>query len=141
MVSEAEFLAAYGSAQIVPGPMFSIAAYLGAVAGSGSFSVMGAAVALLAIFLPGFLLVLAVLPVWQTLLQQEKLAAAVAGVNAAVVGLLAASFYQPVLTSAIHSVFDVAFVALGFYLLRFLKLPLIYLLPLFLLVQGAGLAF
>ncbi|NHO88848.1 chromate efflux transporter [Pseudoteredinibacter isoporae] len=135
LVTEGEFLTAYGSAQIVPGPMFSIAAYLGAVAGPDSFSVTGAAVALLAIFLPGFLLLLAVLPVWQTLLQQEKLAAAVAAVNAAVVGLLAASFYQPVVVSAVHSIIDVIVVAAGFYLLRFIKLPVICLLPLILFVQ------
>ncbi|WP_353408761.1 chromate efflux transporter [Pseudoteredinibacter isoporae] len=141
LVSEGEFLAAYGSAQIVPGPMFSIAAYLGAIAGPESFSIAGAAVALLAIFLPGFLLVLAVLPVWQTLLQQRKLAAAVAGVNAAVVGLLAASFYQPVLLSAIHSIVDLLVVVAGFYVLRVMKLPVIFLLPILLLIQGSALLF
>lgn len=136
LVSEAEFLSAYGAAQIVPGPMFSIAAYLGAVAGGEQLSFLAAAVSLLAIFIPGFLLLLAVLPYWQRLMANAQLAALMAGVNAAVVGLLLASFYQPVLSSAIHSWLDIVIVVLGFYAIRILKWPLLAILPL-LLLAGA----
>ncbi|WP_299977886.1 chromate efflux transporter [uncultured Pseudoteredinibacter sp.] len=136
LLSEAEFLSAYGSAQIVPGPMFSIAAYLGAVAGAQSLSLQGAVVALLAIFLPGFLLLMAVLPYWQKVMNNRQLAAVVAGVNAAVVGLLLASFFHPVLSSAIYSYSDVVVVAFGFYAIRFLGWSMLYILPLLLLAAA-----
>ncbi|UTA56029.1 chromate transporter [Lysobacter soli] len=89
------FLAGYGAAQAVPGPMFSIAAYLGAIAPTGWPPALSALVALLAIFLPGFLLLAATLPVWQHVQAMRGAAPMLAGVNAAVVGLLAAAFHDP----------------------------------------------
>ncbi len=137
VVTESEFLSAYGAAQVIPGPMFSIAAYLGAVAGEHTFSALGAAVALLAIFLPGFLLLMAVLPFWRILVSNHRLLGTIGGVNSAVVGLLAASFVQPVLLGAAHSLVDAVWLIVGFCLLRFTALPILGLLPLMLVFQSA----
>lgn len=114
-----EFLAGYGAAQAVPGPMFTLAAYLGARIAGGA----GAALALGAIFLPGFLLVSAALPLWRSLASHPAAARAVAGVNAAVVGLLAAALYDPVWVSAIRSPFDVGIAIIGFTLLAAWRAP------------------
>jgi chromate transporter len=114
-----EFLAGYGAAQAVPGPMFTLAAYLGARIAGGA----GAALALGAIFLPGFLLVSAALPLWRSLAAHPAAARAVAGVNAAVVGLLAAALYDPVWVSAIRSPFDVGIAIIGFTLLAAWRAP------------------
>jgi chromate transporter len=114
-----EFLAGYGAAQAVPGPMFTLAAYLGARIAGGA----GAAHALGAIFLPGFLLVSAALPLWRSLASHPAAARAVAGVNAAVVGLLAAALYDPVWVSAIRSPFDVGIAIIGFTLLAAWRAP------------------
>jgi chromate transporter len=100
VVSKEEFVAAYGAAQAVPGPLFTVASYLGFAAG-GSSPLFGALLATLAIFLPGFLLVIAFLPWWQFLRTSSAAQRALAGVNAAVVGILFAAWYDPVLTSAI----------------------------------------
>jgi chromate transporter len=116
-MSEAEFLVGYGAAQAVPGPMFSIAAFLGAQAHPAQLSGAGAAICLVAIFLPGLLLVAAALPVWSALARTDLAQRAIAGINAAVVGLLAAAFYDPVWTSAIVSYADIAIVLVGFLLL------------------------
>ncbi|HSN72374.1 MAG TPA: chromate efflux transporter, partial [Steroidobacteraceae bacterium] len=114
------FLAGYGAAQAVPGPMFSVAAFLGAHAASGP-AWSGALVALVAIFVPGFLLLLAILPGWSALTRWPGIAAAIGGVNAAVVGLLAAAFYDPILTHGIESIIDVGIVVVGFALLAVLR--------------------
>jgi len=100
------FLAGYGAAQAVPGPLFTFSAYLGAQIPSGLAGGTGAALALLAIFLPGFLLLLAVLPMWARLVAMPGATSTLAGVNAAVVGLLAAALYDPVWTEGVRSTSD-----------------------------------
>ncbi|HEV7416877.1 MAG TPA: chromate transporter, partial [Tianweitania sediminis] len=104
------FLAGYGAAQAVPGPLFTFAAYLGAVLQLLPNGVAGAVIALVAIFLPGFLLLFGALPFWDQLRAKEGAQALMRGANAAVVGLLGAALYDPVFTSAIV---DPASFALG----------------------------
>jgi chromate transporter len=116
-VSNDVFLAGYGAAQAVPGPLFTFAAYLGATMGG----VGGAIFCVVAIFLPGFLLVLAALPFWQRLRADPRAQSALAGVNAAVVGLLIAAFYDPVVASAVRAPLDVALALGAFALLAFWK--------------------
>lgn len=111
------FLAGYGAAQAMPGPMFSLAAFLGAESSSALPAVVGAGIALLAIFLPGFLLLLSVLPIWNQLVRRQWAARAVAGAGAAVVGLLAAAFHDPVWTEGVRAPSDLAIAAVGFALL------------------------
>ena len=121
-VGEDRFLAGYGAAQAVPGPLFSFAAYLGAVA-TPLGGVAGGAVALVAIYLPSFLLLFGVLPFWDLLRRSPGFRRALIGVNAAVVGLLAAALYQPVWTGAVASVADVAIVAVALAALVVARLP------------------
>lgn len=116
-VSSDTFVAGYGAAQAVPGPLFSFSAFLGAEVAPGGASWLGATIALLAVFLPGFLLLLAVLPVWAHWSQRPWASRAMAGVNAAVVGLLAAALYDPVWTQGVRAPVDVVIVAIGFALL------------------------
>lgn len=104
LVSHDAFLAGYGAAQAVPGPLFTFAGYLGAIADVGPGGVAGAVVALVAVFLPGALLVVGVLPWWESLRHRAWARRALSGVNAGVVGLLAAAFYDPVFTEGIGSV-------------------------------------
>ncbi len=111
------FLAGYGAAQAVPGPMFSFAAFLGAEIPLDLPAACGAAVALLAVFLPGFLLLMAALPVWSWLSTQPLARSALAGMNAAVVGLLAAALYDPVCTQGLRSWPDLLVAGAGFALL------------------------
>ncbi|GAB3751423.1 chromate efflux transporter [Lysobacter olei] len=120
------FLAGYGAAQAVPGPMFSLAAFLGAETQWGAHAVVGALIALLAIFLPGFLLLLAALPVWARLAQRRWAASAMAGINAAVVGLLVAAFYDPVWTEGIRSPVDFAIAMAGIALLAVVRLSALW---------------
>lgn len=115
-ISTDEFLTGYGAAQAVPGPMFTLAAFLGARLDIIDAQ-LGAAVCLLAIFTPGFLLVSGALPFWRRIGSHPRAARAVAGVNAAVVGLLAAALYDPVWTSAVQTTADVAIAFVGFALL------------------------
>lgn len=103
-IGEPAFLAGYGAAQALPGPLFTIAAYLGAVAGVGPGGVAGALLATIAIFLPGFLLLLVVLPSWSRLTRSHRANALVGGVGAAVVGVLAAAWWSPIVTSSVHDV-------------------------------------
>ena len=112
-VSESAFLAGYGAAQAMPGPLFTFGAYLGAVAPAPG-GVPGAALALVAIFLPGMLILLGALPFWHALRARVRARAAMAGVNAAVVGLLASALYDPVWTSAVLGRADFAVAAAGF---------------------------
>jgi chromate transporter len=116
-VSNDVFLAGYGAAQAVPGPLFTFAAYLGASSSVAPNGWAGALLCLVAIFLPSLLLVLAALPHWQVLRQEQAARNALAGVNAAVVGLLLAALYQPVWTSAILSPVDLALALAAFLLL------------------------
>jgi chromate transporter len=122
-VTNAQFVAGYGAAQAVPGPLFTFAAYLGAVMGPAPNGVAGAALALGAIFLPSFLLVVGVLPFWDALRGRPAAQAALRGVNAAVVGLLLAALYQPVWTSAIAGPADFGLALAAFGLLVLWKLP------------------
>jgi len=151
-VTQEQFLAGYGAAQAVPGPLFTFAAYLGAVIGApasiddplalggdlftpwppgGAF---GAALALIAIFLPGFLLVFAALPSWGALRARADAQAALRGINAAVVGILLAALITPVATSAIRAPVDAAF-ALGALAMLLGKLP-----PWFVVITIAAIA-
>lgn len=120
------FLTGYALAQAVPGPMFSLAAYLGAELWPQN-ALVGALVATLAIFLPGFLLLLAVIRGWQGIAERPKMAAMVMGINATVVGLLVSALYQPVFTSAVTRPIDIAMVLTGFMLLKLWRLPLVFL--------------
>ena len=121
-VPEGRFVAGYGAAQALPGPLFAFAAYLGAVARPGG-GVPGALVALVAIFLPGLLLVLGVLPFWGALRSLPTVRGAMAGANATVVGILAAALYDPVWTSAVERPLDVILAVLAFALLVAWRLP------------------
>lgn len=122
-LNEQQFLTGYSLAQLVPGPMFTLATYLGAQL-RPEMPMIGALLATLALFAPGFLLLWAVGPCWQQWLARPRLAGAVTGINAAVVGLLLAALYQPVSQSAVLAPTDLALAAIGFYLLRVVKLPI-----------------
>jgi len=122
-VSDDVFLAGYGAAQAVPGPLFTFAAYLGAVMNHPPGGAPGGLLALAAIFLPSFLLVIGALPYWEALRRKSAMQRALSGVNAAVVGILLAALYDPVWTSSINSKADVAIAITAFALLAFWKLP------------------
>jgi chromate transporter len=115
-VSADAFLAGYGAAQAVPGPLFTFAAYLGAVMQPAPNGIVGATIALVAVFVPGLLLLVGVLPFWDALRTKPVAQAGMRGANAAVVGILGAALYNPVWTSAILSPRDFA-LALGCFLL------------------------
>lgn len=120
-VSNDAFLAGYGATQAVPGPLFTFAAYLGAVMPSPLGGWTGGLLLLAAIFLPGLLLVVGALPFWEVLRQHVGVRQAAAGINAAVVGLLASALVDPVWTSAVHSVADAAMAVAAFVLLVVFK--------------------
>jgi chromate transporter len=122
-VSNDAFLAGYGAAQAVPGPLFTFAAYLGAVMGPEPRGVLGAGICLSAVFLPSFLLVTGALPFWEDLRRRSLAQAALRGVNAAVVGLLLAALYDPVWTSGIDGGRDFALACAAFLLLFMWQLP------------------
>jgi chromate transporter len=119
-VSQQAFLAGYGAAQAVPGPLFTFSAYLGAIEEPSPNGVAGAAIALVAIFLPSFLLLGAVLPVWSAAREHAAVQAAVAGIGAAVVGLLAAALWDPVLQTSVDNIWDALLALVLFGLLRVL---------------------
>ncbi len=120
-LSTDSFLAGYGAAQAVPGPLFTLSTYLGANIDTGLASGWSALIATIAIFLPGFLLVLGILPFWAKLAEFPKAASAIAGVNAAVVGLLAAALYDPIFTEGVSSWIDFGIALGGFLILAVLK--------------------
>ncbi len=120
-VSNADFLAGYGMAQAVPGPLFTFAAYLGAI-GPAPNGLAGALIALVALSLPGLLLVYGMLPYWDALRLHPTAQAAMRGTNAAVVGILGAALYNPVWTSAVLTPRDFAVALAGFLLLTVWKL-------------------
>lgn len=122
-VTNDTFVAGYGAAQAVPGPLFTFSAYLGAVMATPPNGLLGAGLALLAIFLPSFLLVIGCLPFWNELRRHGAAQAALRGINAAVVGLLLAALYQPVWTSAIRGPLDLALALAAFGLLVFWRVP------------------
>ncbi|HLW57560.1 MAG TPA: chromate efflux transporter [Bacteriovoracaceae bacterium] len=117
------FMAGYGLANAIPGPLFTFSAYLGAVSSSAPNGWFGALIALVAIFLPSFLLIIGALPFWEKLRTLGRVRQSISGVNAAVVGILLAALYDPVWTSAIFSAKDFALAMVGFLLLEFWKIP------------------
>lgn len=122
-VTNDQFTAGYGAAQAIPGPLFTFSAYLGAVMASPPNGVSGAALALVAVFLPSFFLVVGALPFWDSLRSRPGFQAALRGINAAVVGLLGAALYSPVWTSAIFGPADLTLALAAFGLLIFWKAP------------------
>jgi chromate transporter len=122
-ISNDAFLAGYGVAQAVPGPLFTFAAYLGAVTGPAPNGLAGAVIALVALALPGLLLVYGMLPFWDAMRTREAAQAAMRGTNAAVVGILGAALYNPVWTSAVLTPRDFALALAGFLLLTVWKWP------------------
>lgn len=122
-VSNEAFLAGYGAAQAVPGPLFTFASFLGASMSTTPSGWIGGMICLLAIFAPSFLLVAGALPFWERLRHSVRAQAALAGINAAVVGLLLAALYRPVWTSAIHQPQDFALALAALVGLMFWKLP------------------
>ncbi len=122
-VSQSAFLTGYGAAQAVPGPLFTFAAYLGAILHTTPTGIPGAVVALVGIFLPGFLLLIGVLPFWDQLRARVGVRAVMRGANAAVVGILGAALYTPVFTTAITGIPQFALALVCFVLLTAAKLP------------------
>jgi chromate transporter len=132
-VSPDAFLAGYGAAQALPGPLFTFSAFLGATMTGPPSGIAGAALALVAIFLPGLLALVAVLPFWARLRTRPMAQAAMRGANAAVVGILAAALYNPVWTSAVLAPSDFAAVVAGFVLLTAFRAP-----PILVVLLGAA---
>jgi chromate transporter len=131
-VGDDAFLAGYGAAQAVPGPLFSFAAYLGAVARPAPSGMAGAALGLVGIFLPGLLILVGALPFWNAFRARAAAQAMLRGVNAAVVGILGAALYHPVWSSSVTAPIDVAIAVVGFVLLTAWRAP-----PLLVVVLGA----
>jgi chromate transporter len=138
-VPDSIFLAGYGVAQALPGPLFTFAAFLGAVASIPPHGIAGAVLALIAIFIPGLLCLVGTLPFWSVLSADPRARAAMLGTNAAVVGLLGAALYIPVWTSAIGGPIDFAIAAAGFVLLMAWRAPPLLVVTLSALA-GAGLS-
>jgi chromate transporter len=130
-VSDDSFLAGYGAAQALPGPLFTFAAYLGAVVRPAPHGIAGAALGLLGIFLPGILILLGALPFWDALRKRASAQAIMRGINAAVVGLLGAALYNPLWISSVKSADDFAVALAGFVLLTTWRTP-----PLIVVVLG-----
>jgi chromate transporter len=131
-IGDDAFLAGYGAAQAVPGPLFTFAAYLGAAINIQPNGVAGAALGLAGIFIPGMLALVGVLPFWDRFRKRVFAQAAMRGINAAVVGLLGAALYTPVWTSSVRTSGDFAIAATGFILLTMWRAP-----PLFVVLLGA----
>jgi chromate transporter len=123
LVSHDDFLAGYGAAQAVPGPLFSFSAFLGTVSHGNPSGLMGAAIALVAIFLPAALLVIGAVPFWQTLRHSPRAQRALMGVNAGVVGILGAALYSPVFTEGIASVRSLGLAIAAFVALTQWRIP------------------
>jgi chromate transporter len=135
-LSDDSFLAGYGVAQAIPGPLFTFAAYLGAAVAPAGAALPWSAVALIFIFLPGLLIALAGLPVWLWLGHHGRARAALAGINAAVVGILGAALYNPIWLSAVGNGRDVAIALTGFLLLERWRMP-----PVAIVILSVGAAF
>lgn len=133
LVSEEVFLAGYGAAQAVPGPLFTFATYLGIVMPPPLGGVLGGLIATLAIFLPGALILFGVLPFWSAVRAQRRLRAAVTGAGAAVVGVLAAAFRDPIWSSGVHSALDLMAALVGFVLLVRFRAP-----PILIVILGVA---
>ena len=138
-ITQEQFIIGYGAAQAVPGPLFTFSAYVGAL-GPGSLNpILGSTLAVAAIFLPSFLLLIGVLPFWALLRSQKNFRSILRGVNAAVVGILLAALYDPIWVSAIHTSMDFALAAGALCLLGFWKVPP-WLVVLLTFLGGVGLA-
>jgi chromate transporter len=131
-VSDDAFLAGYGAAQAVPGPLFTFAAYLGAVVSPSPHGLVGAALGLVAVFLPGILILFGCLPFWDGFRTRPEAQAMMRGINASVVGLLGAALYDPVWTSSVRAPRDFAIALVGFVLLTVWRAP-----PLVVVALGA----
>ncbi len=131
-VSDRMFLAGYGAAQAVPGPLFTFAAYLGAEAAPARHGLIGAVIALVAIFLPGILIVIGAIPFWSAFRLRSDARAIMRGVNAAVVGLLGAALYSPVWINAVGNARDASVAIAGFIVLTAWRTP-----PIVVVVVGA----
>jgi chromate transporter len=131
-VTDDAFLSGYGAAQAVPGPLFSFAAYLGAVANVSPHGVAGAALGLIAIFLPGMLILIGILPFWDSFRARDGAQAVMRGIKAAVVGLLGAALYNPLWMNSIRTPADFGIVLTGFVLLMAWRAP-----PLLIVIGGA----
>jgi chromate transporter len=131
-IGDDAFLSGYGAAQAIPGPLFSFAAYLGAVVSASPHGLPGAALGLVAIFLPGMLILLGALPFWESLRQRSGAQAIMRGVNAAVVGVLAAALYNPLWTTSVHTRADFGVAILCFVLLTAWRAS-----PLWVVIAGA----
>jgi chromate transporter len=131
-VTDDIFLAGYGAAQAVPGPLFTFAAYLGAVAAPSPHRVAGAVLGLAGIFLPGMLILIGVLPFWEEFRVRSGAQAAMRGINAAVVGLLGAALYNPIWTGSVKTARDFSVALAGFVLLTVWRAP-----PLLIVLIGA----
>jgi chromate transporter len=136
-VSNDGFLAGYGAAQALPGPLFTVAAFLGAKASVGPGGAEGALVAIVAIFLPGMLLMYGTLPFWDSLRSKASVRGALDGVNAAVAGILGAALYQPIWTSTVQRPLDAALALLAFAALAIARLPVMAVVA---LAAAAGIA-
>jgi chromate transporter len=132
-VGDDVFLAGYGAAQAVPGPLFTFACYLGAVASPASHRLAGAFIGLVGIFLPGMLILLGTLPFWAQFRVQANAQGFMRGVNAAVVGLLGAALYHPIWTSSVRTTADIAVALIGFALLTVWRAP-----PILIVTLGAA---
>lgn len=122
MVSNSVFLAGYGAAQAIPGPLFSFSAFLGAISNIQPNGVNGAAICLFSIYLPSFLLIIGLFPFWENLRKYEIMKGAMTGVNTSVVGLVLAALYSPVWTSTVHTITDFSMVLAAYLLLSFWKM-------------------
>jgi len=131
-VSDDTFLAGYGAAQAIPGPLFTFAAYLGAVAQPSPHGAAGAALGLIGIFLPGMLILIGTLPYWETFRTRAGAQAAMRGINAAVVGILGGAFYNPLWSGTVKTTGDFSVALIGFILLTAWRAP-----PLLVVVIGA----
>lgn len=122
LVGESTFINAYASAQLVPGPMFTMASYLGASI-DGIPPLLGSLIATIAVFLPGSLLLFAFIPAWKALFEHERLKQSITLVNACVVGLLASAFVSPIITSGVKTGLDAVAVVIGFIAFKYFKCP------------------
>ena len=136
LISQTSFLSGYGIAQALPGPLFSVSAYYGYQVGIGEGCALSmAAIALSAIFLPGFLLLAGILPFWSFIYRFPKANAVVGRLNAAVVGLLAATLYKPIWTQSMQGPLDISIGIMGFLALRYARLPIPWLVLTILSIQ------
>lgn len=129
-LSTDQFLSGYGAAQAVPGPLFTIASFLGASVHTGHPQWLGALVATLAMFAPGFLVLIAALPFWHRFIAGRRVGGAISGIGAAVVGMLGATLYSPLITEGLRGAWDASIVLIGVVIWFFVPRPILIALPL-----------